>query len=57
MAPHAEDSVGFANDRSGTAATPAKDLFFVESPNVEYTDETIKSKYTYRTTAVSKNSN
>ncbi|KAK7178033.1 myo-inositol-1-phosphate synthase, partial [Paraphaeosphaeria sporulosa] len=57
MAPHAEDSVGFANDRSGTAATPAKDLFFVESPNVEYTDETIKSKYTYRTTAVSKSSN
>ncbi|KAL5371922.1 hypothetical protein DPSP01_013890, partial [Paraphaeosphaeria sporulosa] len=57
MAPHAEESVGFANGGSGTAATPAKDLFVVESPNVEYTDETIKSKYTYRTTAVSKNAN
>ncbi|KAF2438560.1 Myo-inositol-1-phosphate synthase [Karstenula rhodostoma CBS 690.94] len=55
MAPHAEESVGFANGGSGTAATPAKDLFVVESPDVEYTNDTIKSKYTYRTTAVSKN--
>jgi myo-inositol-1-phosphate synthase len=55
MAPHAEESVGFANGGSGTAATPAKDLFVVESPNVEYTNDAIKSKYTYRTTAVSKN--
>ncbi|KAL1606388.1 Myo-inositol-1-phosphate synthase [Paraconiothyrium brasiliense] len=55
MAPHAEESVGFANGGSGTAAIPAKDLFVVDSPNVEYTNESIKSKYTYRTTAVSKN--
>ncbi|KAF1971038.1 Myo-inositol-1-phosphate synthase [Bimuria novae-zelandiae CBS 107.79] len=55
MAPHAEEKVGSANGGSGTAAAPAKDLFVVESPNVEYTNETIKSKYTYRTTAVSKN--
>ena len=56
MAPHAEENVGSANGGSGTAAvTAAKDLFVVESPNVEYTNDTIKSKYTYRTTAVSKN--
>lgn len=57
MAPHAEETVGSANGGSGTAASPVKDLFVVDSPNVEYTDETIKSKYTYRTTAVSKNAN
>lgn len=55
MAPHAEERVGSANGASGTAAAPAKDLFVVDSPNVEYTNEAIKSKYTYRTTAVSKN--
>jgi myo-inositol-1-phosphate synthase len=56
MAPHAEDSVGFANG-GGVATSPAKDLFVVDSPNVEYTDDSIKSKYTYRTTAVKKNAN
>jgi myo-inositol-1-phosphate synthase len=30
-----------------------KDLFVVNSPNVEYTDSEIRSKYTYRTTMVS----
>lgn len=54
MAPHAEDSVGFANG-GGVAAAPAKDVFVVDSPNVEYTDDLIKTKYTYRTTAISKN--
>ncbi|KAF1957771.1 Myo-inositol-1-phosphate synthase [Byssothecium circinans] len=55
MAPHAEDSVGFAM-AGGEVAAPAKDLFVVDSPNVKYTDDTIKTKYTYRTTAISKNS-
>ncbi|KAK3213689.1 hypothetical protein GRF29_28g666581 [Pseudopithomyces chartarum] len=56
MAPHAEEKLGSANGGSGiTTATATKDLFIVDSPNVEYTNETIKSKYTYRTTAVSKN--
>ncbi|KAF9736748.1 hypothetical protein PMIN06_003521 [Paraphaeosphaeria minitans] len=57
MAPHAEESVGFANGGSGTAAAQANGLFVVDSPNVEYTNDTIKSKYTYRTTAISKNAN
>lgn len=58
MAPHAEVSVGTANG-NGTYATnghaapaAAKDLFTVNSPNVVYTDNEIRSKYTYRTTSV-----
>ncbi|OBT45743.1 myo-inositol-1-phosphate synthase [Pseudogymnoascus sp. WSF 3629] len=51
MAPHADNGTGVA---SGNGASPVKDLFTVNSPNVEYTDETIKSKYTYCTTSVSK---
>jgi myo-inositol-1-phosphate synthase len=54
MAPHAEEVVGQANGFA-TSMAPAKDLFTVNSPNVEYTEETIKSKYTYRTTDVSQN--
>ncbi|KAF2190204.1 Myo-inositol-1-phosphate synthase [Zopfia rhizophila CBS 207.26] len=53
MAPHADDSVGFANG-NGAEVSPDKDPFVVNSPNVEYTDNCIKTKYTYRTTAVSK---
>ncbi|KAH6875771.1 hypothetical protein BKA58DRAFT_419228 [Alternaria rosae] len=53
MAPHAEERVGHANGFEAKA-TP-KDLFVVSSPNVEYTEDTIKSKYTYRTTDVTKN--
>lgn len=53
MAPHADNSNGFAN--GGATAAPAKDLFTVQAPNVEYTDDFIKTKYTYRTTAVSQN--
>lgn len=56
MAPHAEERVGSAQG-SGVAATPAKDLFVVDSPNVKYTDDAIDTKYTYRTTAVSKDAN
>lgn len=53
MAPHADNSTGSAN--GGTQASPAQDLFIVNSPNVEYTDDLIKTKYTYRTTEISKN--
>lgn len=52
MAPHA-DNVSSAN--GGVEASKPNDLFIVNSPNVEYTDDLIKTKYTYRTTAVSKN--
>jgi myo-inositol-1-phosphate synthase len=51
MAPHADDSKGFPV-ASGPAAT--SELFEVSSPNVVYTDSEIKSKYTYRTTSVTK---
>jgi myo-inositol-1-phosphate synthase len=54
MAPHAEEAVGLANGSTASTA-PAKDLFTVSSPNVEYTEDTIKSKYTYRTTDVTQN--
>jgi myo-inositol-1-phosphate synthase len=54
MAPHAEEVIGQANGFSTTSA-PAKDLFTVNSPNVEYTEDTIRSKYTYRTTDVTQN--
>jgi myo-inositol-1-phosphate synthase len=50
MAPHAEESNGSAN---GGVVASNKDLFTVTSPNVQYTDDEIKTKYTYRTTAVS----
>lgn len=56
MAPHAEERVGSAQG-GGVAATPAKHLFVVDSPNVKYTDDAIDTKYTYRTTAVSKDAN
>lgn len=54
MAPHAEDGVGHANGYVARTSPP-KDLFVVNSPNVEYTEDTIRSKYTYRTTDVVKN--
>jgi len=53
MAPHAEEVVGQAH--GATIKPLAKDLFTVSAPNVEYTEETIKTKYTYRTTDVSQN--
>jgi len=58
MAPHAENNdVGSVNSvvAMENSLAPAKDLFVVNSPNVEYTDAFIKTKYTYRTTAVSQN--
>jgi myo-inositol-1-phosphate synthase len=60
MAPHANidmspaNGVGHANGGQNGAAAAAKDLFVVKSPNVEYTDAEIRSKYTYRTTMVTK---
>ena len=62
MAPHAESGAGTMNGYStnGTHA-PANDLktalFTVDSPNVQYTDDHIQSKYVYNTTAVSKSAN
>jgi len=56
MAPHAEDGVVGSANGNGVASSTPKDLFVVNSPNVEYTDTEIKSKYTYRTTSVAKGS-
>ena len=54
MAPHAETPNGYTNGSISTAGPGQhEDLFTVESPNVVYTDQEIKSKYVYRTTAVS----
>jgi myo-inositol-1-phosphate synthase len=57
MAPHAEIDTGSSNGRAYTsdagAAQPShRDVFTVNSPNVTYTEQEIKSKYTYRTTKV-----
>ncbi|KIW98796.1 uncharacterized protein Z519_00459 [Cladophialophora bantiana CBS 173.52] len=58
MAPHAEIGVGTMNGYSGNHTSDSthspKDLFTVNSPNVTYTDDHIKSKYVYRTTAVTR---
>lgn len=60
MAPHAQVPEGLAygngNERS-TSSHTTTDLFIVDSPNVSYTDDEIRSKYTYRTTEVKKGSN
>ncbi|KAI4208478.1 MAG: hypothetical protein LQ348_000140 [Seirophora lacunosa] len=52
MAPHAEGVDGPANGFN-SAASEHKDMFTVESPNVVYTANEIKSKYSYYTTSVS----
>lgn len=45
--------MGFSNGNGHGSVTPANtDLFKVNSPNVVYTDNEIRSKYTYRTTMV-----
>jgi myo-inositol-1-phosphate synthase len=58
MAPHAEIGVGTMNGYSAhhefSSASAPTELFTVNSPNVNYTDAHIKSKYVYRTTAVSR---
>jgi myo-inositol-1-phosphate synthase len=54
MAPHANgDSNGFAIVAQPPVAND-RELFVVQSPNVFYTEDSIKSTYTYRTTKVSK---
>ncbi|MCJ1391896.1 Myo-inositol-1-phosphate synthase [Xylographa bjoerkii] len=56
MAPHAEGTNGYTNGTgSRQAEQTTNDLFTVNSPDVQYTDHEILSKYTYRTTSVSKN--
>lgn len=61
MAPHAEVGIGSMNGYSAQpslgSAQPAQELFTVDSPNVVYTDDQIKTKYVYRTTAVTKADN
>lgn len=64
MAPHAEVADGAMNGfGSNGIATPPEyvdtkqDMFVVNSPGVEYTSDSIKSKYVYHTTDVSKSAN
>ncbi|KAH6845139.1 hypothetical protein B0I37DRAFT_355639 [Chaetomium sp. MPI-CAGE-AT-0009] len=58
MAPHAETDAGTANggghSNNGVASngSAARPKFIVNSPNVVYSDNEIRSKYTYRTTMV-----
>ncbi|KAL8949970.1 MAG: hypothetical protein Q9222_003964 [Ikaeria aurantiellina] len=51
MAPHAEGVNGQTNGFS-SAANEHQDVFTVDSPNVVYTENEIKSKYSYHTTSV-----
>ncbi|KAF2137514.1 uncharacterized protein K452DRAFT_321751 [Aplosporella prunicola CBS 121167] len=56
MAPHADQDVGQARGGAGDGRSRSQEeLFLVDSPNVEYTDTEIKSKYTYRTTSIARN--
>ena len=57
MAPHAEGLNGYPNGTSYGNGGAKADLFTVESPNVEYTEKEIKTKYTYRTTSVTQAGN
>ena len=53
MAPHAEtDDESLGLTQHVPAPTANKDLFVVNSPDVTYTEDEIKSRYTYRTTSV-----
>lgn len=55
MAPHADEPQWLANGHGNNATAPAiGDLVQVDSPNVTYSDDTIRTKYSYRTTSVSK---
>lgn len=56
MAPHAEIANGHVNS-DGTVAVDQRELFTVNSPNVSYTEDAIKSTYVYRTTKVTKGQN
>ncbi|KAL7942180.1 inositol-3-phosphate synthase [Trichoderma barbatum] len=62
MAPHAEVSTGSSNgngysNRQTASSGAARSTFVVNSPNVNYTDSEIRSKYTYRTTSVETDAN
>lgn len=55
MAPHAEEPNGHVNGNGHQAtSTPQNDMFTVASPQVNYTDNEIQSRYTYRTTSIEK---
>ncbi|KAL1960558.1 hypothetical protein VTO42DRAFT_7137 [Malbranchea cinnamomea] len=56
MAPHA-DVAANGSVNGLVSSTPKTDLFTVDSPNVVYTDDAIKSRYVYRTTAVTRSEN
>lgn len=55
MAPHAEGPASTSNGSSSLVQTQIEPTFTVASPNVVYNEEEIRSKYVYRTTAVSQN--
>ncbi|KAF2104785.1 inositol-3-phosphate synthase [Rhizodiscina lignyota] len=57
MAPHAEERYPNGANGAGVVSQARDDLFVVNSPNVVYTDEEIRSKYTYRTTSISTGEN
>jgi myo-inositol-1-phosphate synthase len=63
MAPHADTGVGLMNGFSSNGSIHhqtvdlKQDLFTVDSPDVQYTDDHIKSKYVYRQTSVTKSAN
>ncbi len=50
MAPHAEVGLNFSNGNGSIAAS--RELFTVHSPNVVYTENEIRSKFSYHTTSV-----
>ncbi|TGO52536.1 hypothetical protein BCON_0139g00010 [Botryotinia convoluta] len=52
MAPHANGSSNTSTMDGASSQSSNQDLFTVSSPNVIYTDDEIRSKYNYRTTAV-----
>ncbi|KAL8409623.1 hypothetical protein RB594_007900 [Gaeumannomyces avenae] len=61
MAPHAETEPHSLNgtgnglwSAQGPPPAAPRELFTVDSPNVVYTDDEIRSRYTYRTTEVAK---
>ncbi|EEH18259.1 hypothetical protein PABG_00822 [Paracoccidioides brasiliensis Pb03] len=52
MAPHAQENAN--GSLNGSVQTCKPSLFSVDSPNVVYSDEEIKTRYVYRTTAVTR---
>ena len=58
MAPHAEPVDRAVNGWYATSTNLAPEtIYTVDSPDVVYSDSTIKTKYTYRTTSVTKSAN